>query len=91
MQQRFPTTIDLNVQLGPLNAAEAITVRALLELEPRGNDSAGACYGLRVMPPRETLRVERTLEGLGFFKGNIMRLFIHRTLVEHLYSPGEED
>jgi len=90
MQEKYPTKIDLNIELGPLNAQEAISVRALLELEPRGEGATGASYGLRIIPPRETLRVERGVEGIVWTKGNKMLLFVHRSLVEHLYSPGAE-
>jgi len=91
MQEKYPTTIDLNVQLGPLNCQEAITCRALLELESRGEDGDGQTFGLSVKPPRTTLRVERGPEGMAFTKGNKMLLFVHRSLVEHLYSPGEPE
>lgn len=91
MQEKYPALIDLNVQLGPLNKQEAITCRALLELEPQDEDTDGQTFGLTVRPPRETMRVERGPEGIAFTKGNRMLLFIHRSLIEHLYSPGAPD
>lgn len=88
-QSRFPTLVTLNIEFGPLNNQEAIVLRSLLELEPRSGD--GSAFGVAVRPPRETMRVERGPEGLALCKGNRMLLFVHRSLVEFLYSPGESD